>query len=151
MPSFVQVAERCWEGYYVNSVIWLNQNLLLTCYGWSGVLQRFIKDSNHWLIKFCAFICRTWIPLLLTNTEHISFQQMISFFLLQKRKELLEVNSRGWRDGSVVKTIYYSWRRPEASFQHQCGGSQPSGTPIPRLSDTSSTHHGHAYHVHAHM
>jgi hypothetical protein len=48
------------------------------------------------------------MSLLLTNTEHISFQQMISFFLLQKRKELLEVNSRGWRDGSVVKTIYYS-------------------------------------------
>lgn len=37
----------------------------------------------------------------------------------------------GWRDGSMVKSTGYSYKRPGFNIQHACNSSQSSGTPVP--------------------
>lgn len=43
--------------------------------------------------------------------------------------------SRGWRDGPMVKSIYYSWRGSRFGSQHPHGSSQLIVTPTARVSN----------------
>jgi hypothetical protein len=43
-----------------------------------------------------------------------------------QRNLVLKNLTKGWRDGSVVKSTDYSFRGPESNSQQPRGGSQPS-------------------------
>jgi hypothetical protein len=93
----------------------------------SGMANDVIADNLilHWNSRMLQWK-HFWLPAIVRYIIIIQLDDVIIIIYYVVDLQLLELRFRGWRYGSVVKSIDCSSRGPEFNSQKPHGGSQPS-------------------------